>query len=57
MNTRYAPEYTVFTPAQVLHNWREQRPSNQGDLDSSVTGAVWRVLDRGGPASDFIFIP
>jgi beta-galactosidase GanA len=31
-------EYTMFESAQVLLNWREQRPSNEDDLDSSVTG-------------------
>jgi hypothetical protein len=28
----------VNTPAQLLRNWGEQRPSNNGDFDSSVTG-------------------
>jgi hypothetical protein len=40
--TRYPRKYTMFVPAQLLHNWREQRPSNQGDLDSSVTEEVGR---------------
>jgi hypothetical protein len=40
MNTRSAHEFTMFVPAQTLRNWREQRPSNQGDLDSSVTGRL-----------------
>jgi hypothetical protein len=31
MSTNFAREYTVFAPAQLLCNWREQRPSNQGD--------------------------
>jgi hypothetical protein len=43
MNTWSAREYTMFEPTQLLSNWREQRHSNQGDLDSSVTGEVWRV--------------
>jgi hypothetical protein len=30
-------EYTTLAPAHHLSNWREQRPSNKGDLDSSVT--------------------
>jgi hypothetical protein len=42
MNTRSAREYTMFPPAELLRNWREQRPSNYGDLDED-----W-------PASDFI---
>jgi hypothetical protein len=41
----------------ALCNWREQRPSNQGDLDSSVTGEVGRVLHRGGLPSFLIFVP
>jgi hypothetical protein len=32
-----ARKYAVFSPAQLLSSWCEQRPSNQGDLDSSVT--------------------
>jgi hypothetical protein len=43
VNTRCAREYTMFTPAQLLRNWREQRPSNQDDLDSSVSVEVGRV--------------
>jgi hypothetical protein len=29
---------TLFVPAPLLRNWREQRPINQGDLDLRVTG-------------------
>jgi hypothetical protein len=47
MNTRSAREYTMFAPAQLLRNWREQRPSNKGDLDSSVTGRMGESLTRG----------
>jgi hypothetical protein len=43
MNTRSAREYIMFAPAQFLRNWREQRPSNQGDLYSSVMGEAGRV--------------
>jgi hypothetical protein len=46
MNTRYAREYAMFAPAQLLR-WSKQRPSNQGDLDSSVTGKVGRVYYTG----------
>jgi hypothetical protein len=42
-NTRSAREYTMFARAQLSRNWREQRPSNQGDLDWSVTEEVGRV--------------
>jgi hypothetical protein len=27
----------MLAPAELLRNWRDQRPSNQGELDSSVT--------------------
>jgi hypothetical protein len=37
----------MFAPAQLLSNWLEQRPSNQGDLDLSVTGVVGRVYYTG----------
>jgi hypothetical protein len=37
----------MFAPAQLLRNWREQRPSNQGDLASSVTGEVGRIYYTG----------
>jgi hypothetical protein len=59
MNTRSGREYTMFAPAQLLRNWREQRPSSQGDLISNVTGEVGKVylLHGGRPASDFIFVP
>jgi hypothetical protein len=33
--------------AQLLRNWREQRPSNQDDFNSSVTGEVGRVYSTG----------
>jgi hypothetical protein len=42
MNTLSACWYAVFAPARLLRNWREQRPSNQDDLYSSVTGEVGR---------------
>jgi hypothetical protein len=38
MNTRFAREYTMFAPTQLLRNWFEQRPSNKVDVDSTVTG-------------------
>jgi hypothetical protein len=43
MNTRSALEYTTFVPAQLLRNWYEQRPSNQGNLDSNVRRKVGSV--------------
>jgi hypothetical protein len=46
MNTRSAREYTIFAPARLLC-WHEQRPSNKGDFDSSVTGDVGRVYYTG----------
>jgi hypothetical protein len=43
MNTFSAREYTIFVPAQLLRNWREQRPGSQGKLDSVVVGEAERV--------------
>jgi hypothetical protein len=58
MNTLSGREYIQFPFAQLLSNWHEQRPSNQGDLDSNVTGDIGRVYYKGvGPASDLIFVP
>jgi hypothetical protein len=42
LNTRSARQYAVFGTAQLWRNWREQRPSNHGDLDPSITGDVGR---------------
>jgi hypothetical protein len=42
----------MFTPAQLLGVWREQRPRSQVDLGSSVTGKFGKSLARGRPASD-----
>jgi hypothetical protein len=36
MNTRSAREHTIFTPAQLLRNWLEQRPNNQGYIGSML---------------------
>jgi hypothetical protein len=36
MNTRSARERNMFAPTLLSRNWREQRPSNKGDLESSV---------------------
>jgi hypothetical protein len=56
--TRSTRDYTMFAPAQVLRNWREQRPSNKGDLDSSIAWEVGKVYYTGGvSASDLIFVP
>jgi hypothetical protein len=56
--TVFENEHTFYSwidaPARHLHNWREQRPSNKGNLDSSVTEEVGRVLHRSGPTSDLI---
>jgi hypothetical protein len=43
MNTRSAPEYTTFTRSHLLRNWRDQRPSNKGDLESCVTAEGERI--------------
>jgi hypothetical protein len=53
-----AREHTMFAPAQLLRNWRKQRPSNQCELESSVTREVGRVCFTGAYfALDFIFVP
>jgi hypothetical protein len=58
MNTRSAREYSMLAPAQLLRNWREQRPSNQGDLDSGVTGDIGGVCYTGvGLSCNSIFVP
>jgi hypothetical protein len=44
MKARSVYEYTMFTNAQLLCNWHEQRPSNQDDFDFSVMGWLGRVL-------------
>jgi hypothetical protein len=43
-NARSDCECAMFAPTQLL---REQRPSNQGDLDSSVREEVGRVYYTG----------
>jgi hypothetical protein len=37
----------VNTPCSCLRNWREQRPSKQGYLDSNIKGEVGRVYYTG----------
>jgi hypothetical protein len=46
MNAHSAREYTMFAPAQILRNWFEQRPSNEGDLDSIVRGSLRESIRR-----------
>jgi hypothetical protein len=46
-DTCYPREYTLFVPAELLHNLREQRPSNQGELNLSVTGEIAKVCYTG----------
>jgi hypothetical protein len=38
----------MSAPAQILRNWYEQRPINQGYLDSSVMGRLEQSITRGG---------
>jgi hypothetical protein len=53
---RIAREYSMFVPAQLLRIWREQRPSNQGELE--YHGVGWESLLHGdGLASGLIFVP
>jgi hypothetical protein len=37
----------MFELAQLLGNWREQRPSNENDLDSNITREFGRVYYMG----------
>jgi hypothetical protein len=47
----------MFAPAKLLRKWCEQRPSNQGGIDSSAVGEVGRAyLHVDGIASDLIFV-
>jgi hypothetical protein len=47
MNTFSVREYTSLALEQLLRNWRKQRPSKQGDLESSVTVEVGIVYYTG----------
>jgi hypothetical protein len=40
-------EYEMITPAQLLRRWSDQRPSNKGYLDPSVSGEVGGVYYTG----------
>lgn len=45
MNTFSSREYSPLAPAEVLRNWGEQQPSNQSDIDGSVTEKAGTVRD------------
>jgi hypothetical protein len=45
--THSVREYTMFAPVQLLRIWREERPSDQGELGSSVTVDIGRVYYTG----------
>jgi hypothetical protein len=47
----------MFALAQLLRNRYEQRPSNQGELDSIVTEEVTVYYNGAGPDSGFILGP
>jgi hypothetical protein len=38
-----ANDYIVLTPAELLHNWQQQQPSNQYDIVSNVARKTWRI--------------
>jgi hypothetical protein len=46
MVTRSARGHHIFEPAQLLSNWDEQRPSNKGDVDASVTMRLGESITR-----------
>jgi hypothetical protein len=52
----YESEHIAFECAKPLRNWREQRPSTQDDLDSTLWARLG-VLHEGGPGYDLIFVP
>jgi hypothetical protein len=43
INIRSAPQCAMFTPAPLLRNCLEQRPSNPDNLNSTATGEAGRV--------------
>lgn len=45
MITRFNRECAVFSPTHLLRNSRERRPSNECDLESSVT---WYIPEKRG---------
>jgi hypothetical protein len=47
----------MLAPKQLLLNWREQGPSNEGDLTQVSRGCWENLLHGSGPAYDLIFIP
>jgi hypothetical protein len=47
MNKCSAWEYTMFAPAQHLHNWHEQQSSNKDDLDLTVAGEAGKFYYTG----------
>jgi hypothetical protein len=52
---RSAPEYTMFALAQLLRNWCDRQPSNNGDLELSVTGEVGKYTASGWTCFSFHF--
>lgn len=44
-NALQQAENNMFVPEQLLRSWREQRPSSQGDLISSVGGVYCTGVD------------
>jgi hypothetical protein len=57
MNTNFIQEHTLLVSAELVRNWREQKPSNQSDIDCRVMTEVGRVHRKEGIASDFIYVP
>jgi hypothetical protein len=49
-------EYTMFVLTQHFGSHCEQRPSNRGDLDVSMTGELGTVCYRGCVAFDIVFV-
>jgi hypothetical protein len=49
--------YALINASRTPTNYFDamQRPSNQGDLDSCVTGEFGSLLHGGGSGSDFLY--
>jgi hypothetical protein len=59
VNTYAACEYSLVAREYLMSmtNWRQQQPSSQDAIDSSITGKVGRVHYDGARTSDLISVP
>jgi hypothetical protein len=54
MNKYPIREYTMLAPADLLRNWRQKQPSNQGDIDFKSREESWKNTIGRRTVSDFI---